>query len=825
MTLWRRKGGGPCCREQPRTTSPERRKDVPVQKHPSDDSELSLALPRVPTKGIEVGTDPESDHPLPTLLSTPKRGGGSQTGHASSKSTFTFPREMSWDESRTNLCSSSLAGTVSNLISKCGKASEVDTSHLHADVSDPDVDGSWANTFASARQPMPVAHNDAARCARVNKLGVPLLSECEHPEIAAVTAMAGKLFNVSKVALTTHDHHHQYVKFLWLRNTFSQKAMKYFPKQSLKIVKRTNTFVRESGLSCSNDAPIHHNRGSAVCNVVLALGQTVVIRDARKDTALGSHPGAITTAYPFYAGAPCLTSDGLVVAVLCLFDDKPRPDFSCEDVQQLEALALIISRQLELLEMKRKNQELTVLRRSLSVRLGSTKCMPPSSGNDVTMVFTDVQGSTILWEAEPEAMHEALQLHDAVLRSLLAKHHGYEITTEGDAFRIVFHCAFTAIAFCLEAQSELLKCNWPQELLLDHNDSMATGCGAWRGLRVRMGVHTGCPAHISGHAMTGRMSYSGPSVSLTKAIEGVAHGGQIVASAACFSRVDGLLAQLDNPQVQDLGEHIVQGIGLAEATPGDTGVAALRLVQLLPAHLAPMYGTPRGKVMGDGSPKRLGERHFPPVRTLHCTSPGFSESPSGPEVTIAFVNTKGVGKLAGARPQLVADALGILRSCLRKVLGSSGGYECQEIEGSFMLAFNNMVQAASFAEALVQAIARLSWPAELCAYSAEFATGLSISFGALSGSYTSRCPHVSTGRADYFGTIVNRAARIAAAAHPGQLLLGGQDPLRNQAGKVPEMSLLRLGTFTLKGVDEPIALHQLQVALFPPLQGCACLAE
>jgi class 3 adenylate cyclase len=73
----------------------------------------------------------------------------------------------------------------------------------------------------------------------------------------------------------------------------------------------------------------------------------------------------------------------------------------------------------------------------------------------VTLVLTDVQGSTSLWERAPELMREALRVHDDVLRRLLATHRGYEVRTEGDAFVCAFADPVDAALFCLRAQETL----------------------------------------------------------------------------------------------------------------------------------------------------------------------------------------------------------------------------------------------------------------------------------------------------------------------------------------------------------------------------------
>lgn len=457
----------------------------------------------------------------------------------------------------------------------------------------------------------------------------------------------------------------------------------------------------------------------------------------------------------------------------------------------------------------------------------SVKTRPPLDTDEVTMVFTDVQGSTSLWEANPKAMEQALRLHDATIRLNVAKHDGYEVTTEGDAFQVVFHDAFDAVGFCLDVQSDLLRCDWPEETL-KHPDAGTSIDGAWRGLRVRMGMHSGRPLPPTKHEMTGRSRYAGRSVAIAKAVEEVCEGGQILVSCASFSQINGLLTQLQSPQVVDCGAHTLEAHGVADAE------SQVRLLQLVPAALAHDHFSCSACSVGVSS-CCIGGRVFPPPTSKHCvlTTQGFHSAPAAALVTLCFVFTNGARDLVASDPFLAVHALGMLRRCVRELLTGSGrsGYECQEDEGAFMLAFPSLSETAAFASALQRELAQLPWQDELRACSPAFAEGLRVGIGALHGSYTSRGPHATTGRADYFGTIVNRTARIAAAAHAGQVLLGvdpsvssictvaqaKQSTLCKIEGcnrmhvQLPHDAVLeRLGAFAFKGIEGPLAVHELR---------------
>lgn len=73
--------------------------------------------------------------------------------------------------------------------------------------------------------------------------------------------------------------------------------------------------------------------------------------------------------------------------------------------------------------------------------------------SEVTLVCTDVEGSTSMWEWNSAVMQEAIFAHDSVLRKLIPEHSGIEVMTEGDAFIMAFHDEHDAVAYCLHAQA------------------------------------------------------------------------------------------------------------------------------------------------------------------------------------------------------------------------------------------------------------------------------------------------------------------------------------------------------------------------------------
>ena len=157
----------------------------------------------------------------------------------------------------------------------------------------------------------------------------------------------------------------------------------------------------------------------------------------------------------------------------------------------------------------------------------------------ITFFFTDIEGSTRLWEHHPEAMGAALQRHDSLLRSVIESKGGYVFKTVGDAFCAAFASAGDAVEAGIAAQQGLQAERWPE-----HAD-----------LRVRMALHTGKCEERDG-------DYFGPTVNRTARLEATAHGRQVVLSQATAVLVRDRLP--DSVELTDLGSHRLKDLARPE---------------------------------------------------------------------------------------------------------------------------------------------------------------------------------------------------------------------------------------------------------------------
>lgn len=125
----------------------------------------------------------------------------------------------------------------------------------------------------------------------------------------------------------------------------------------------------------------------------------------------------------------------------------------------------------------------------------------------ITFLFTDIQGSTRLWGEYPDAMPDALALHDKNLRAGIESHNGYVFQTVGDAFCAAFSTPDDALSAAVDAQKGLRDEKW----------------GETGRLKVRMAIYTGT-AQQRGTEYFGFILYR------ISRLMSAAHGDQILVS-------------------------------------------------------------------------------------------------------------------------------------------------------------------------------------------------------------------------------------------------------------------------------------------------------
>mmetsp|Transcript_18579 Transcript_18579/g.44674 ORF Transcript_18579/g.44674 Transcript_18579/m.44674 type:complete len:553 (-) Transcript_18579:51-1709(-) len=425
---------------------------------------------------------------------------------------------------------------------------------------------------------------------------------------------------------------------------------------------------------------------------------------------------------------------------------------------------------------------------------------------EVTIIYTDVQGSTSLWEADPLAMKKATDLHDSIIRKCYSEHVGYEITTEGDAFNLAFQHPADAIGWALRAQLMLYRAKWP-EGILNHPDGCENEKKKFRGFRVRMGMHHG-PTTSHVHETTGRTIYQGEAVDIAKAIEKMSHGGQILTTVETWRAVSGMAEQfLGSPQVMDCGEHLLfdpKKENPSSSKKKTKRIFSKRIVQLVPNSLSYDFFAARGgqEVHGAETPPRVCGRNFSPLLSHGQLSTSFLNAPyMGNRVAMVFVYTD---KMEGITDRERKKNYKILAKYVRSHLMrlSPPGYECQEDKGSWMLAFDRIENGIRFGLDLKEdVIANSDLFGDFVDKERAFRIGIHW------GPFLSMGPHTVSGHADYFGPIVNRAARVAAQCEPGQVCVGvpmGDDEEPPDPGPSVEVDVL--GLKQLKGISIEMAI-------------------
>eukprot|EP01012_Entosiphon_sulcatum_P032273 TRINITY_DN41070_c0_g1_i1.p1 TRINITY_DN41070_c0_g1~~TRINITY_DN41070_c0_g1_i1.p1 ORF type:complete len:1045 (+),score=103.16 TRINITY_DN41070_c0_g1_i1:54-3188(+) len=494
-----------------------------------------------------------------------------------------------------------------------------------------------------------------------------------------------------------------------------------------------------------------------------------------------------------------------------LFDNPDRFRELESEVQQLRQVRDQLMGLLNQRNPRRNSTPRNGRRRSVTTRARSPsrtpglrrrEVVPPPVGM-VALIFTDVQSSTWFWNMHTMAMRAAMRVHNATLRAWLRHYRGYEVKTEGDAFMIATSIATDAVSFCAQTQLQLLRVDWPNEILQcaegcevngsescissdNVPDQAQTSYPLWRGLRVRMGVHWGSVFHEQDPTSL-RMDYFGPEVNRAARIASKGRGGEILVSNAAYREIEDFLPDGLIPEgvvTWPLGELQLKGFESSEDN------IAYRLLPL-PLQNREFEGDPPGlEVLLSGLDASDGPLPPPP---LGCVCVVFSAVHTPPE-------------LWSVRREGLEQALCLHNQLLREQAHAFGGYEVKAEGDNMMLAFASPTAAAAFGMATQLALLDSSWPPALLEVGEflpvaipEHLSALSASISgehnrriALRGARTTSCKWLwrglrvqigihfgvpeahcdtKTGHMDYFGPVVSRGAQICSWARGGEVLV------------------------------------------------------
>jgi len=186
----------------------------------------------------------------------------------------------------------------------------------------------------------------------------------------------------------------------------------------------------------------------------------------------------------------------------------------------------------------------------------------------VTFLLTDIEGSTRLWESEPEAMDQALARHDSIVTSYVQRLNGHVVKSkgEGDSVFAVFRHARDAVSAALVLQCALAAEQW----------------ATTTPLRVRMAIHPGQVELRDG-------DYYGQTVNRCARLRGLARGGQVLLSGVTQKLLQGQLPP--SVSLKDLGIQQLKDLNAPERVwqlthprlPSDPAAPALETETKAPA--------------------------------------------------------------------------------------------------------------------------------------------------------------------------------------------------------------------------------------------------
>jgi predicted ATPase/class 3 adenylate cyclase/Flp pilus assembly protein TadD len=227
----------------------------------------------------------------------------------------------------------------------------------------------------------------------------------------------------------------------------------------------------------------------------------------------------------------------------------------------------------------------------------------------VTLLFTDIEGSTPLWEQMPAEMQQAVAQHHAILQKVIEANHGQVFQILGDAFQAAFSLAIDGVSAAIQAQKELQSAAW----------------GSTGPLRVRMGLHTG-PLELSVIPNQAGVREYAVCHTLNRAarVMSAGYGGQILVSDVTKALVERELPEWAS--LRDLGEHQLKGMCKLEHLYQVVAAGLPTEFPALPTGVAQLHNLPAELTSFIGRERELAELKqlllSPGTRLVTVTGPG-----------------------------------------------------------------------------------------------------------------------------------------------------------------------------------------------------------
>jgi class 3 adenylate cyclase len=273
----------------------------------------------------------------------------------------------------------------------------------------------------------------------------------------------------------------------------------------------------------------------------------------------------------------------------------------------------------------------------------------------VTLLFTDMEGSTRLLKQLRERYGELLADHHRLMRDALDEHRGREVDTQGEAFFAVFPRAKDAVRAAVAALRSHASHEWPGNV----------------DVRVRMALHTAEPEVVGDR-------YFGLGVHRAARLCAVGHGCQILLSRSTAGLVDE--DEVPDVGVRDLGEHELKDLDRPE-----------RIYQ----------------VVADGLPDE-----FPALKTM-SEAIRASATAAWTSGTLTFLATDIVGSTALLRQlgrERYGELLDAYEHVLRPVFAHANGHEIDVVGDSFLVVFRTAESAVAAAGHAQRELAEMRWP-------------------------------------------------------------------------------------------------------------------